>query len=355
MLEAARGERRRSRRRSCSISASLRCSSTVPERGFSYATDAPLDMRMDPSGELTAADLVNEAPERELANIFKRYGEERYARQIARAIVRRRPIATTFELVDVDQVRDSRARALRRRTSREACLPGAADRRQRRAGRARACAAGGARDAASGRTSRGDQLPLARGPHREAVHARRASAGARARPTSPICVCGNEPILRALSRRPLRPTDDEVAHNPRAASAKLRVAVKVELGKAEGLMASWSAAVAYTEAPPIEQGRRPRTRARCAGAIRCAAASCGSSSSAVLLAGLVALNVAVLAAERSPRPALARPRVAAGRERGARVAVLEREGVAAHPGARAGSGSASCPPKQTTYVELRKR
>ncbi len=71
-----------------------------PERGFSYATDAPLDMRMDPSAELTAADLVNEAPERELADIFKRYGEERYARQISRAVLRRRPIATTFELVD---------------------------------------------------------------------------------------------------------------------------------------------------------------------------------------------------------------------------------------------------------------
>ena len=71
-----------------------------PERGFSYATDAPLDMRMDPSAELTAADLVNDASERELADIFRRYGEERYARQIARAIVRRRPLETTFELVD---------------------------------------------------------------------------------------------------------------------------------------------------------------------------------------------------------------------------------------------------------------
>ena len=73
----------------------------VPARGFSYATDAPLDMRMDPSGELTAASLVNEESERELANVFKRYGEERYARQIARAIVRRRPIESTAELVDV--------------------------------------------------------------------------------------------------------------------------------------------------------------------------------------------------------------------------------------------------------------
>src|SRR5262245_39957710 len=61
-----------------------------PERGFSYAADAPLDMRMDPSAELTAADVVNEASERELADVFRRYGEERYARQIARAVVRRR-------------------------------------------------------------------------------------------------------------------------------------------------------------------------------------------------------------------------------------------------------------------------
>src|ERR671939_1991109 len=74
-----------------------------PERGFSYAADAPLDMRMDPSAPLTAAELVNEAPERELTRIFKRYGEERYARQIARAIARRRrerPFERTGELVE---------------------------------------------------------------------------------------------------------------------------------------------------------------------------------------------------------------------------------------------------------------
>src|SRR6186997_944424 len=74
-----------------------------PERGFSYATDAPLDMRMDPSSELTARDIVNEADERELADVFRRYGEERFARQIARAIVRRRgkqPFERTGDLVE---------------------------------------------------------------------------------------------------------------------------------------------------------------------------------------------------------------------------------------------------------------
>ena len=75
-----------------------------PERGFSYAADAPLDMRMDPAADLTAADVVNETGEWELADIFRRYGEERYARQVSRAIVRRRakqPFERTGDLVEV--------------------------------------------------------------------------------------------------------------------------------------------------------------------------------------------------------------------------------------------------------------
>src|SRR6478752_5119872 len=74
------------------------------ERGFSYAYDAPLDMRMDPDDDLTAADVVNEWDERRLATLFRDYGEERYARPIARAIVRTRahgPLYTTNELVEV--------------------------------------------------------------------------------------------------------------------------------------------------------------------------------------------------------------------------------------------------------------
>src|SRR5829696_9920002 len=72
-----------------------------PDRGFSYAVDAPLDMRMNPRDAISAREIVNEWSERDLAQIFKRYGEERYAKQIARAIVRRRPLETTAELVDV--------------------------------------------------------------------------------------------------------------------------------------------------------------------------------------------------------------------------------------------------------------
>ena len=198
----------------------------VPERGFSYATDAPLDMRMDPSGELTAADLVNGESERELANVFRRYGEERYARQIARAIVRRRPIESTAELVDViKSAIPAPARfgdghpakrvfqALRIAVNDELgalerALPAALEMLRP-----------GGRLAVISFHSLEDRIVK--------TFMREGERGCTCPPDFPVCVCGNEPIVRALSRRPLRPTDEEVAHNPRAASARLRVAVKV--------------------------------------------------------------------------------------------------------------------------------
>jgi 16S rRNA (cytosine1402-N4)-methyltransferase len=197
-----------------------------PERGFSYATDAPLDMRMDPSGELTASDLVNGESERELASVFKRYGEERYARQIARAIVRRRPIESTAELVDViKSAIPAPARfgdghpakrvfqALRIAVNDELgalerALPAAFEMLRP-----------GGRMAVISFHSLEDRIVK--------TFMREGERGCTCPPDFPVCVCGNEPVLRALSRRPIRPTEDEVAHNPRAASAKLRVAVKV--------------------------------------------------------------------------------------------------------------------------------
>ena len=196
-----------------------------PERGFSYATDAPLDMRMDPSTDLTAADLLNDASERELADVFKRYGEERYARQIARAVVRRRPFATTSELVDaVRSAIPAPARfgdghpakrvfqALRIAVndelgSLERALPAALD-----------VLRPGGRLAVISFHSLEDRLVK--------NFMRDGERGCTCPPDFPVCICGKEPLLRALSRRPLRPGDDEVARNPRAASARLRVAVK---------------------------------------------------------------------------------------------------------------------------------
>jgi 16S rRNA (cytosine1402-N4)-methyltransferase len=196
-----------------------------PERGFSYAIDAPLDMRMDPSAEYSAADLINDTPERELAVIFKRFGEERYARQISRAVVRRRPITTTFELVDaIKSAIPAPARfgdghpakrvfqALRIAVNDELgalerALPAALE----------ALRPGG-RLAVLSFHSLEDRIVK--------TFMRDSERGCTCPPDFPVCVCGNEPLLRALSRRPLRPSADEIAQNPRAASAKLRVAVK---------------------------------------------------------------------------------------------------------------------------------
>lgn len=197
-----------------------------PDRGFSYATDVPLDMRMDRSAELTAADLINDATERDLADIFKRYGEERYARQIARMIARRRPLSTSFELVDVvKSAIPAPARfgdghpakrvfqALRIAVNDELgalerALPAALE----------ALRPGG-RLAVISFHSLEDRIVK--------TFMRDGERGCTCPPDFPICVCGKEPLLRAVSRRPLRPSDDEVAQNPRATSAKLRVAVKV--------------------------------------------------------------------------------------------------------------------------------
>ena len=173
-----------------------------PERGFSYAVDAPLDMRMDPTAETSAADLVNDWPERDLISIFRRYGEERYSKQIARAICASPQAAADRahgRAGRADPLRHPRSGALRRRPSREARLPGAPYRGQRRARRARGGSAGRLRHASPRRAARGDRVPLARGPDRQALlpEAReglhlparlpdlRLRAGARAAPAEP--------------------------------------------------------------------------------------------------------------------------------------------------------------------------
>jgi 16S rRNA (cytosine1402-N4)-methyltransferase len=200
-----------------------------PERGFSYATDAPLDMRMDPSEELSAADVVATWDERELETIFRRYGEERYARQIARGIVRHRaenPIERTGQLVDA--VRASlpaparfgeghpakrvfqalRIEVNHELASLEAGLPAAFE-MLRPGGRLAVISFHSLEDRIVKRFLR----DLAR--------------GCICPPELPVCVCGHEPELRILTPKPVRPSAHEVDLNPRAASARLRAAVKV--------------------------------------------------------------------------------------------------------------------------------
>jgi 16S rRNA (cytosine1402-N4)-methyltransferase len=196
-----------------------------PERGFSYATDAPLDMRMDRSAELTAADIVNEAGERELAGIFKRFGEERYARQIARAIIRRRPLTTSFELVDVvKSAIPAPARfgdghpAKRVFQALRIAVNDELDALERALPAALATLRPGGRLAVISFHSLEDRI--VKSFMREGEH------GCTCPPDFPVCVCGKQPLLRAVSRRPIRATEEELAQNPRSASAKLRVAVK---------------------------------------------------------------------------------------------------------------------------------
>ncbi len=199
-----------------------------PERGFSYSIDAPLDMRMDPSSPLSAAEIVNTWDERELATVFRRFGEERYAGPIARAIVRRRaeqPFARTGDLVDVIRMAlPTPARfgeghpakrvfqALRiavndELAQLEAALPAAIEMLRP-----------GGRLAVISFHSLEDRIVK----HVFAAAAR----GCTCPPEFPVCVCGKEPELRIVTRRPVRPSAREIDDNPRSASARLRVAVK---------------------------------------------------------------------------------------------------------------------------------
>ncbi len=200
-----------------------------PERGFSYAADAPLDMRMDSSADYSARELVNEASERELMRIFRQYGEERYAKQIARAIVRRRrvqPFERTGELVEtIKAAIPAPARfgdghpakrvfqALRiavndELNALEDALPAAVD-----------LLNPGGRLAVISFHSLEDRIVKR--------FLRDQERGCTCPPDFPVCVCGQEPVLRATPRRAIRPSSRETASNPRAASARLRAAIKV--------------------------------------------------------------------------------------------------------------------------------
>ncbi len=199
-----------------------------PDRGFSYAVDAPLDMRMDPSADLSAADVVNEYPEQELAQIFKSYGEERYARQIARAILRRRmkqPYTRTGELVDTIKASiPAPARfgeghpakrvfqALRIEVNDEL---GAV---QRALPAALEMLRPGGRLAVISFHSLEDRIVK--------QFLRNEEHGCTCPPEFPVCNCGASPSLRATPRRAIRPSSAEIARNPRSQSARLRVAVK---------------------------------------------------------------------------------------------------------------------------------
>jgi len=197
-----------------------------PERGFSYAVDAPLDMRMDPRGGDTAADLLANLSERELADMFSRYGEERYSRQISRAICRRRrerPYERSADLVDtIRRAIPTPAQfgsghpakrvfqALRIAVNDElAMVEDGLD-------AAMHILKPGGRIAVISFHSLEDRIVKER--------FRDASAPCTCPPDLPICGCNREATLRVLTPRVIRPGSSELDRNPRAASSRLRVA-----------------------------------------------------------------------------------------------------------------------------------
>lgn len=196
----------------------------TPERGFSFMTDAPLDMRFDQNQPVTAADLVNNLPENELADILYLYGEERRAYQVARAIVQSRPIRTTQQLAGVV--------ARTTHSGRERMHPAT------RTFQALRIAVN------QELSSVESVLPLALGVLRPggrlaviSFHSledrlvkhfmRRESRDCICPPRQPVCTCGHKAGLVEITRHPLQAAEEEIRQNARARSAKLRVAEKL--------------------------------------------------------------------------------------------------------------------------------
>ena len=199
------------------------------ERGFSYMADAPLDMRMNAEDTLTAKTVVNTWSYEELRRILYAYGEERYAPQIASAICRRRearPIETTLELVDV---------------IRGAMPPAALREKQHPAKRSfQAIRIAVNDELGSVEKVMVDAIPCLNPGGRLAVitfHSledrlvkngmAEAAKGCTCPPSFPVCVCGNKPKVKLISRKPIVSTQKELDDNPRARSAKLRICEKL--------------------------------------------------------------------------------------------------------------------------------
>ena len=199
------------------------------ERGFSYMADAPLDMRMNSEDSLTAHEVVNTWPREELRRILYEYGEERYAPQIAAAIDRRRaerPIETTLELVDV---------------IRSAMPPAALREKQHPAKRSFQAiriavndelgAVGRVLEVAVPKLNKGGRLAIITFHSLEDRLVKNGMAsnakGCTCPPSFPVCICGNKPKVKLISKKPIVSGNEELERNPRARSAKLRVCEKL--------------------------------------------------------------------------------------------------------------------------------
>ena len=200
-----------------------------PERGFSYRFDAPLDMRMDARQSLTAAHVVNTYDEADLAEVISRYGEERFARRIAHAIVAARPVRSTRELAEI--VRAAIPAATRRRGPHPARRTFQAIRME--VNRELPNLADGLDDAVRVISPQGRVVVLAyhsledRMVKETFARWSGADAAAQTPPKFPVAPEAPRALVRVLTRRPLRPRADEVTANPRSESARLRAAERL--------------------------------------------------------------------------------------------------------------------------------
>jgi 16S rRNA (cytosine1402-N4)-methyltransferase len=199
-----------------------------PERGFSFLAEGPLDMRMDARGAVTAADLVNTLPRRELARILREYGEELQANAIAKAIERARQQGPITDTVQLAQIVAGAVPARHSRRIHPATLTFQALRiavndelgaLRDGLGQLIAALRPGGRIAVISFHSLEDRIVK----QAFAEHAK----GCICPPKLPLCRCGHRPDLTVLTRRPVTPSDEEVASNPAARSAKLRAAEKL--------------------------------------------------------------------------------------------------------------------------------
>jgi 16S rRNA (cytosine1402-N4)-methyltransferase len=196
---------------------------TEASRGFSFQVDGPLDMRFNPTGEETAAALINKLGEDELAELLYRYGEERQSRRIARAIVASRPLRSTTELAELIAETIGRRGRLHPATKTfqalriavndelgalEAALP-----------QATAVLASSGRIAVVSFHSLEDRIVK--------DFFRNESRGCLCPPGVPVCTCHHQPTLRLVTKKPIRPSISEVETNPRSRSARLRIAVRL--------------------------------------------------------------------------------------------------------------------------------
>jgi 16S rRNA (cytosine1402-N4)-methyltransferase len=197
-------------------------------RGFAFSRTGPLDMRLDPRQGQSAADLVNHLRESELADLLWRYGEERQARRIAKAIVAARPLTTTEQLAEL-VAQTARQGAQARRQGRERIHPAT------RTFQALRIAVNDELDALA--QALPQALDLLRPGGRLAVisfhsledrvvkhFCQQEARDCICPPDTPMCICQHRATLRLITRKPVRPAPEEVARNPRSRSARLRIA-----------------------------------------------------------------------------------------------------------------------------------